>query len=104
MTLLLLHFQRIGRVDIWKRFSNALMDVFYKVEVTISDVDSSHIGQDGFSAKGRCDGTLPAVKNRFPYQPFICKPLMAGRYLIAQEMADIYFEASEVDVYIACEL
>ena len=91
--------QHIQRVNIRKRLNYKFLEKFYNVVVRIGSADIGKHPVTPITAGKVCGTPGPKVANAFPVASFLCDPVLSGRYLVAQEMSDIYFEATNVDVY-----
>ena len=91
--------QNIERVDIRKRLKYAFLKQFYNVEVRIGSIDIGKHPLKHITPGTVCGKPGPKAANAFPVASFLCKPVLSGRYLTAQELSAIYLEATEIDVF-----
>ena len=94
-----LFLQNIKRVDVRKRLETRFLDAFYNVEVRVGNTDIKSHPLKTITAGTKCGETGPRVGNHFPFASYLCNSGLSGRYLTAQEMSDIHFQVSEIDVY-----
>ena len=95
--------QYIRRVDIRKRKEYRFLDAFYNVEVRIGNTDIRSHSLKAITVGTKCGEAGPQVGNHLHLASFLCNPELSGRYLVAQEMSDIYFEVSDLQVYTTCK-
>ena len=51
-----------------------------------------------------CGEPGPKVANLLTVASFTCHSGLMGRFLVAQELSAIHFEAAEIDIFQACEI
>ena len=80
------------------------MEKFYNVEVRIGNVNVRGHSLEQITSGSVCGAPGPKVADAFSVASFLCKPVLSGRYLTAQELSAIYLEATEVDIFQSCKI